>query len=64
LRLVVILARHVSTVIAGAAVVVDAVVETCVFGRAGAGQVALVGGVSLLETGEDEIDLILALTVG
>jgi hypothetical protein len=63
-RLVVSLARPGATVIAGAAVVVVAVVKTRVLGRAGGGKDALVGGISLLETGEDEVDLILALAVG
>ena len=38
--------------------------ETRVLGRAGGSKDALVGGISLLETGEDEVDLILALAVG
>jgi hypothetical protein len=63
------LARLVSVVIAGAAVVavavvVIAVVKARVFGRVGGDQIALVDRVALLEAGEDEIDLILAVTVG
>jgi hypothetical protein len=61
-------ARLVSAVIAGAAVVavavvVIAVVKARVLGRAGGDQVALVDRVALLETGKDDIDLILAVTV-
>jgi hypothetical protein len=52
------LARLDSTVIAGTAVVVVAVI------KAGGDQVALVERVAVPETGEDEIDLILAVTVG